>query len=132
MWQSQTELHELLQKLLLGQEKIMATLATLQAAITQEGTDIVALQTAVTALGGFITGQLTTDINTIIAALQNSGGNPTLIAQLQQLVQSGDAAVESVAGTVTSTQTAATADDTAITGATGGNPSAPATQKAGS
>jgi hypothetical protein len=119
MWQSETEL---LRKLLLGQEQIMATLATLLAAVQQEGTDIASLQTALTTLGTFITGQLTTDINTIISDLQASGGNPALIAQLQTLVQQGDAAVQSATSTVTSAQTAATADDTAIQGATGAAP----------
>jgi hypothetical protein len=104
----------------------MATLATLQAAITQEGTDITSLQTAVTALAGFITGQLTTDINTIIADLQNSGGNPALIAQLQTLVQQGDAAVQSASASVTSAQTAANADDTNLQGAGSPPPAKPA------
>lgn len=129
MWPNETEL---LRRLLLGQEKIMATLASLLAAVQQEGTDVATLGTAISALAGFITGQLTTDINTIIADLQASGGDPELIQQLQTLVQQGDAAVQSATATVTSAQTAATADDTAITGATGGGTSSPATKKAGS
>lgn len=106
----------------------MATLATLQAAIQQEGTDITSLQTALTALATFITGQLTTDVNTIIADLQASGGDPALIAQLQTLVQTGDAAVQSATSTVTSAQTAAAADDTSIQGATGSGSGSPATK----
>lgn len=97
--------------------KLMSTgLSALDAAIAAEGTEETTLAGAVNTLQGVIT-QLGSDIQALITAVQNNPGQD--LTNEINAVQGNLATAQATAGTVSNAVSAAQAEDTSVTGETG-------------